>query len=122
MAEEAIKMHLMDETEEDVEEMVDDVREIIDRIKSDRKQDLQAETFDCMEGFATESFFAFGRRCYYWIVFVNNTFAFMRVSADWIEIYSNVVLESPEIFVEYHCDHRIKAWAAVQTKETPLNS
>ncbi len=124
MAEDAIKMLLMDETDEEMEKMIDDVKDILDKIKANRNGDLEAESeyksesFD-MKGYATESLFAFGRRGYYWIVLVNNTFAFMRVSADWIETYSNVVLESSGIFVEYCCNHRIKAWAATQAKEVP---
>lgn len=74
-------------------------------------------------GFVQESIFSFHCGRALWIVLLCDleTVAFKEVSAEWLEAVSNVVLSSPEIFVEFDRCHRIVEWAALQQKTAPEN-
>jgi len=68
-------------------------------------------------GFVTDSFFVATKRGIFWIVRLKGgNFAFMKVTPDWIKFYANIILLSPEIFVEFNKFHRIVLWVAEQDK------
>ena len=72
------------------------------------------------KGFLCESIFAFFRCKNFWIVqLCDGRFAFKEISSEWIEIVSNIVLESPHIFIQFDRHHRIISWTALQEK-TPV--
>lgn len=72
------------------------------------------------KGKAKESVFAFSKGCnWYWIVYLCEkcNFAFQPVTPEWIKVYADLILLSPEIDVEFDLRHRITAWAAKQDKQ-----
>ncbi|AFV11282.1 hypothetical protein Tph_c10600 [Thermacetogenium phaeum DSM 12270] len=69
-------------------------------------------------GYVTDSFFVATRHKIFWIVRLQDGgFAFMKVTPEWIKFYGNILLLSPEIFVEFNRFRRIVLWIAEQDKE-----
>ncbi|MDH7578707.1 MAG: hypothetical protein QHH75_13035 [Bacillota bacterium] len=69
------------------------------------------------KGFVTESLFVATKRAIFWVVILkHHKFAFMRVTPEWIKAYGNIILLSPEIFVEFNRHRRIIEWTAEQDK------
>lgn len=72
------------------------------------------------EGFVTESLFIVQRHRIFWVVLLGiGTFAFKEVSAEWVEMFDDLVTNSPWIFVKFDRHHRIKEWVVIQPKEVP---
>jgi len=70
-------------------------------------------------GRVSESFFVFNKKGrYFWIVILcgRRTFAFKHITPEWVKIYSNLILSSPRVFVEYNINHYITDWAVEQDK------
>ncbi|MFZ5645040.1 MAG: hypothetical protein ACOY46_15785 [Bacillota bacterium] len=90
------------------------------RLVSQMRPDLKAtrDLCDCGGGFVEESVFSFSKNCCLWVVILCNTgqFAFKEITPDWIKTYSNLILSSPEVFVEFDINHKICAWAVEQDK------
>lgn len=92
----------------------EEVLQIISKLKPDLKLtrlDRSGAGWVCLSVFA---FSPTGR--YYWIVIADGAIAFKRITVEWIKVYSNLILSSPDIYVEWDIAHKITAWAALQTK------
>lgn len=95
---------------------VDEVMKIVKDLKPDFA--LNRGLLDCGCGFAEESIFSFSKDCCLWIVLLCKTgnFACKPVTAQWIETFSNLILKSPRVFVEFDINHKITGWAVAQEK------
>lgn len=73
------------------------------------------------EGFVQESIFFVKKNQIIWIVKLSwpRTFAFKKVSPEFLEVLSEIIVDSPKIFVEFNRHHKIIAWAAIQEKLYP---
>jgi hypothetical protein len=45
--------------------------------------------------------------------------AFKEVPPEWLEIFSEIIVDSPSIFVEFNRAHRIVEWITHQDKVKP---
>jgi len=92
-----------------------EVLEILGKTKSDMRL-----THHCPgSGCASESIFSFSP-CgnYYWIVIIckSGTFAFKHITPDWLRTYSNLILSSTQVYVEWNMNHYITGWSVEQDK------
>ncbi|MEW6172526.1 MAG: hypothetical protein AB1510_05585 [Bacillota bacterium] len=93
---------------------IEEILEILGKLKPKGQLARHEKTGS---GWVCESFFTFGHRgCYYWIVIVDGTFAFKRITCEWIKLYSNLILLSPYVYVEWDICHMITDWAVLQSK------
>lgn len=101
------------------EELLQVVQGIVGKVKPEW---LDKHERHCSgEGFVGESIFFVGDHRIVWIVYLPDlgTFAFKEVSAEGLEIFAQLILQSPTIFVEYNKYHRIVEWLTFQPKEAP---
>ncbi|MDF9408260.1 MAG: hypothetical protein A4E52_00293 [Pelotomaculum sp. PtaB.Bin013] len=107
----------MEEVNVDVE--VNELEEVLESIRSLRPERSIGHYFKGGSGMVRDSFFTFKHHGhYYWVVFVCGleTFAYKRITPEWIELYSNLILLSPEVFVVWDKEHKIIEWAVEQDK------
>jgi len=75
------------------------------------------------EDFVDESIFSFSHDGNFWLVITcGGTFAWKEVSSQWVEIFSNLILQSPRVFVEFDFNHKIINWRVLQDKECPVTN
>lgn len=108
------------------EKILEDVKELIKEVKPEYNMSdasLESRRGKYCSGYAYESMFAFGKHGYYWIVFLcaPGSFAYKRITADWVRYYSDLILLSPVVFVKFKCCHKIVKWAVLQDKEENNN-
>lgn len=73
------------------------------------------------EGFVAESLFIVKHHRIVWaVILVDGTVAFKEVEPEWLEIFAEVILDSPTIFVEFDCCHKIVEYVAHQDKVVPV--
>ena len=96
-----------------------DIKNCVANLKPDWK--IKDDKCGCGHGFVDESAFTFSKCSNLWIVYLCETrdFAFKEVDCEWIESFSNLILESPQVFVEFDINHHITAWTAIQEKKCP---
>lgn len=79
---------------------------------------------DCGSGWVRESYFTFSH-CgkYYWIAILcaPETFAFKQITPEWVNLYSNLLLSSPEVYIEWDRCHQITDWTVKQSKVCDLD-
>ncbi|OPY56180.1 MAG: hypothetical protein A4E55_02201 [Pelotomaculum sp. PtaU1.Bin035] len=95
---------------------LEEVSEILSKLRPQFRMDRGCKTGNGKVG---ESIFAFSPKGrYYWVVIVCGTgsFAYKHITPEWIEIYSNLILLSSEVFVEWNINHYITNWAVEQDK------
>ncbi|MHB1418168.1 MAG: hypothetical protein ACYCX4_01060 [Bacillota bacterium] len=104
---------------EDYSPEMQEVLEILRKIKPNWQDDTRG--FECGSSKVRESIFAFGHHFghYYWITLLYECpfIAFKQITPAWIQAYSNLILASPEVFVEYDKCRRIVEWATAQDKK-----
>ncbi len=71
------------------------------------------------QGLIEDSIFIVRRHKIFWVVQLCKTgaIAFREVSPQFMEIFSEVIVGSPRIFVEFDRCHRITEWITIQDKE-----
>lgn len=104
------------------EEILQEVQEIQDALGQIKPQ--WAGYYDrhfAGKGFIAESLFIVQRHRIFWVVTLATpcTFAYKEVSAEWVEVFSTLITNSSEIFVEFDKHHKIRDWVTVQTKQLP---
>jgi hypothetical protein len=70
------------------------------------------------QGLIEDSLFIVRRHKIFWVVQLcrTNAIAFREVSPQFMEIFSEIIVGSPRIFVEFDRCHRITEWIALQDK------
>lgn len=95
-------------------------QEVVDSVKSCRpKCDCQ---YHCRggKGFIEDSLFIVRRHQIFWVVILfDGSLAFKEVTPEWMEIFSEVITDSPSIFVEFDKCHKIVEWISHQDKVLP---
>ncbi len=72
------------------------------------------------KGFVEDSLFVIGHCRIIWLVILaDGHVAYKLLSPEGLELYQELILDSPVIFVEYDCDHQIKEFVAAQEKVVP---
>jgi hypothetical protein len=72
------------------------------------------------KGFVEDSLFVVKRHRIIWVVILfNGTVATKEVSPEWLEIFSDIVTDSPSVFVEFDRCHKIIEWITHQDKVLP---
>lgn len=72
------------------------------------------------QGFVEDSLFVVKRHKIFWVVILfNGAVALKEVSPDWLEIFSDIITDSPNIFVIFDKCHKIIQWITHQDKELP---
>jgi len=105
----------MDETQMEAS-YLEEVSEILGQLKPQLSMERGLKNGS---GRVSESFFVFNKKGrYFWIVILcgRGTFAFKHITPEWIKIYSNLILSSPIVFVEWNINHYITDWAVEQDK------
>ncbi|WP_407312204.1 hypothetical protein [Desulfosporosinus sp. SB140] len=71
-------------------------------------------------GFIEDSLFIVKNHRIIWVVILfDGAFAFKEVSPEWLEIFSEVIMDSPSIFVEFDKCHKIVEYITHQDKVLP---
>lgn len=71
-------------------------------------------------GFIEDSLFIVKHHKIIWaVILFDGAFAFKEVSPEFLEIFSEIIADSPSIFVEFDRCHRIVEWVAHQDKVLP---
>jgi hypothetical protein len=71
-------------------------------------------------GFVEDSLFVVKRHKIFWVVILfNGAIAIKEVSPEWLEIFSDIITDSPNIFVEFDRCNKIIEWITHQDKELP---
>lgn len=95
---------------------LEEVLKILGKLKPHFKMTRHLESGS---GLVSESYFTFSHsENYYWIVILcgTGTFAFKEITPEWIKFYSNLILQSPKVYVEWDINHYITDWAVGQYK------
>lgn len=72
------------------------------------------------KGFIEDSLFIVKHHKIIWaVILFDGTLAFKEVSPEWLEIFSEIVTDSPSIFVEFDRCHKIIEWVTHQDKVFP---
>lgn len=110
------RVYLVDQVERAME---DEVAAILDQVKPGWAKNMTLG-IESGSGVVLDSFFTFSKKASYWIVIVGceygRTFAFLPIAPDWIQVYAQLILQSPELFVTWDVTRRITSWVAEQTK------
>lgn len=71
------------------------------------------------QGFIEDSLFIVRRHKIFWVVQLckKGTIAFREVSPQFMDIFSEIIVGSPRIFVEFDWCHKITNWITIQDKE-----
>ena len=71
------------------------------------------------QGLIEDSIFIVRRHKIFWVVQLCKTgsIAFKEVSPQFMDIFSEIIVGSPKIFVEFDRCHRITEWITIQDKE-----
>lgn len=97
-------------------EMLNEVVGIANQLKPEWKASAQS-CGHAGSGLASQSVFSFFRYRNLWIVrLCDGRVVYKEVSAEWLEVVSGIVLNSPLIFVEFDRHNCIISWAAIQEK------
>ena len=72
------------------------------------------------KGFIEDSLFIVRRHRIFWVVILRDgALAFKEVTPEWLEIFSDIITDSPNIFVEFDRCHKIVEWITHQDKVLP---
>jgi len=95
--------------------LLEEAKKIASQLKPGYKT---RDLLDCGSGFVEESILSFSKDSCLWVAIlcVTGYFAFKEVTPQWVEAYSNLILLSPQVYVEFDINHKIIAWAVVQEK------
>ncbi len=71
-------------------------------------------------GFVEDSLFIVKHHKIIWaVILFDGTIAFKEVSPEWLEVFSEIVADSPSIFVEFDRCHKIVEYITHQDKILP---
>ena len=71
-------------------------------------------------GFVEDSLFIVKHHKIIWaVILFDGAVAFKEVSPEWLEVFSEIVVDSPSIFVEFDSCHRIVEYVTHQDKRLP---
>ena len=71
-------------------------------------------------GFIEDSLFIVKNHKIIWaVILFDGAFAFKEVSPEFLEIFSEIIADSPSIFVEFDRCHKIVEWVTHQDKVMP---
>jgi hypothetical protein len=100
--------------------LLEDICKIANKVKPNVR--MIPGCIDGGKGFVEESIFAFSKSGSFWIVVLCETgrVAFKKVTPEWIQAFSNLILSSPEVFVVFDSKHHIVEWAVAQDKTCPV--
>lgn len=71
-------------------------------------------------GFIEDSLFIVRRHKIIWVVILfDGAVAFKEVSPEWLEIFAEIIMDSPSIFVEFDRCHKIVEFITHQDKVLP---
>ncbi len=74
----------------------------------------------CGKGFIEDSLFIVKRHKIVWVVILfDGSLAFKEVTPEWLGIFSDIITDSPSIFVEFDRCHKIVEWITHQDKVLP---
>jgi hypothetical protein len=104
--------------EKEKDPYVEEVFKSLSKLKPQWK--LTRDIADGGSGFVSESVLTFSRSASLWIVrLYNDNFAFKKITPEWVQTFSNLILSSPYVFVVYDIHHRILEWSVEQEKFCP---
>lgn len=100
--------------------LLKEVQEIIEKLKPEWGSGLSHCHKD--SDFVRESIFVVGHCRIIWIVLLaHGGFAYKLISAEGLELYEELILESPQIFVEFDRCFQILKFLAAQDKVVPVD-
>lgn len=72
------------------------------------------------QGFVEDSLFIVKHHKIIWaVILFDGTVAFKEVTPEFLEVFSEIIADSPSIFVEFDRCHKIVEWVAHQDKVLP---
>ncbi|MHB8124420.1 MAG: hypothetical protein ACYDEJ_02045 [Desulfitobacteriaceae bacterium] len=102
------------------EQVLLELQEVQDSVKCVRPDCVIRHCPHGGKGFIEDSLFIVRRHRIIWVVILfDGAVATKEVSPEWLEIFSDIITDSPSIFVEFDRCHKIVEWITFQDKVLP---
>lgn len=99
---------------------LDVLQEVQDSVKNVKPDYAPRHCPQGGKGFVEESFFVVKRHRIFWVVILfNGAVAIKEVRPEWLEIFSDIITDSPNIFVVFDKCNKIVEWITHQDKKLP---